>query len=138
MRRDAVIVHEGTLRAPAAQRLISTADSLEVKKVHGLLLAEIEAGLKVGAATLFALADSGCDDLTLLHALVNASVAAPEDTRVLAAIATVGRSRNITSGDIDVWRAQQFALAGDGAQIGRASCRDGVTFVGRSVSLWIK
>jgi len=115
MRRDAVIVHEGTLRAPAAQRLISTADSLEVQKVHGLILAEIEAGLKVGAATLIALADSGCDDLTLLHALVNASVAAPEDTRVLAAIATVGRSRNITSGDIDVWRAQQFALAGDGA-----------------------
>src|SRR5690625_5633638 len=35
MRRDAVIVHEGTLRAPAAQRLISTADSLEVQKVHG-------------------------------------------------------------------------------------------------------
>jgi len=113
MQQGVVHVHEGALRTSAAQRLLAGVEREELHAIHDQILSELESGQSPKAATLIALADSGCTRSSLLTALIKEAIKNPGNTGALGALTLVARARGISEIELDLLKAQECALQGE-------------------------
>ncbi len=107
----AIHVQEGVLRTSAASRLIAEAFPGEVREIHDLVLADLDAA-SIRPATLIALAESGCRDAKLLGQLVRVVNEHPDGASVAATLTSVARATGLDQDDVHLLRATDASVRG--------------------------